>query len=154
MIYCWIVCGLQKNAQMKRKRHKIWHCQVHFLNSFYSSTYFPQATSKWFCGWFRKFRNYLTTQTQVAKNFSQIRSIYLSDCFIYQFACFCLVYCVVLSTQQDLHRWPCSIMASLRPRNNDTVRGRWVKNLAGPASLLHEWHTLVLPSQSPCTQCL
>lgn len=84
--------------------------------------------------------------------FSQMRGIYLSDCFIYQIASFCLVYCVVLSTQQDLHRWPCSTMASLRPRNNDTVRGRWVKHLAGPASLLHEWHTVVLHSQSPCTQ--
>lgn len=69
-------------------------------------------------------------------------------------AYFFLLYCGALSTQQDLRRWPCSIMASLHPQTNCSVRGRWVKCPAGPASLLREQHRVVPPSQSPCTQVI
>lgn len=53
-----------------------------------------EVRSEWFCGWFRKFRNYLTTQTQVSNNF-------LKD----------TVFSLMLNMEQDLQQWPWHIRA-------------------------------------------
>lgn len=74
--------------------------------------------------------------------------LYISDVYFF------LACCVVLSIQQDLLWWHWNVMASLHPQNNSIVRARWVEHLAGSASLLHERHTVVAPSQSPCIRVI
>lgn len=64
----------------------------------------------------------------------------LSLLFLYSVSLFLFSLLCGVSTQQDLHRWPCSVMASLHPQSKSTVRGRWVKHLAGSSILLCEQH--------------
>lgn len=92
-----------------------------------------EVRNEWFCGWFRKFRNYLTTQTQVSDNFLKDTVFSLMMLLSLYERCFFFLDCrVQLNMEQDLQQWPWFIRALWEEGG--------VKHLSGPARLLHEQH--------------